>query len=93
MGDRPEVVRIGAPTGPVTYVMSVGGVPAETTVAIYDVLGRRVRTVAAGRFTNPAQRVRWDGRDDGGTVVASGIYFVRVSGSGTKQTQKLVIVR
>lgn len=72
---------------------SVGGATLETEVVIYDVLGRKVKTVAKGRFTNPAHRALWDGRDESGNEVASGIYFIRANTGLSSHVRKLVIVR
>jgi hypothetical protein len=73
---------------------SVGGVAQETEVVIYDVAGRRVRTVAQiSRPNGQIVKVAWDGRDGHGQLVPSGIYFVRVASGQIHQTRKLVIVR
>ena len=72
---------------------SVNGEVLETRVAVYDVLGRRVRALAAGRFTPPSHRVTWDGKDDAGNAVASGIYFVTTRTDIGSRTRKLVVVR
>jgi hypothetical protein len=59
----------------------------ETTIRLYDVLGRQVRTVFSeqkeGRHTQ-----RLDVRD-----LPSGVYFLRLRAGGTVKTQKLTIVR
>jgi hypothetical protein len=71
----------------------VGGEVLQSELAIYDVIGRRVKTVAKGHFAPPSHRARWDGRDERGHRVASGIYFVRSTTSIGSHTQKLVIIR
>ncbi|MBU1676176.1 alpha amylase C-terminal domain-containing protein, partial [bacterium] len=45
-------------------------------VSIHDVSGRRVRTLVAGDFGAGVRRIVWDGADDAGGDVASGVYFV-----------------
>lgn len=72
---------------------SAGNALRNVTVAVYDVHGRRVRTLwraplAPGRHTVP-----WDGRDEAGIEQPSGVYWARlVSGAGTA-SHKLVLVR
>jgi hypothetical protein len=75
-------------------VESVGGVAQPTEVVIYDVAGRRVRTIAD--VASPGGSIfsaSWDGRDDRGRQVASGVYFIRARSGRSQQTRKLVIVR
>ncbi|HXJ62261.1 MAG TPA: FlgD immunoglobulin-like domain containing protein, partial [Actinomycetota bacterium] len=48
-------------------------------ICIYDVAGRRVRTLADRVFPAGEQVLRWDGTDDAGTKVGRGVYFVRSS--------------
>jgi hypothetical protein len=59
---------------------------------ILDVQGRVIRRMEGGnvrgRFT-----ARWDGRDDGGRRVASGIYFCRLCSGGKRSTASLIMVR
>lgn len=74
-------------------VASVGGVSLETTISIYDVLGRSIRTISGPTIPGNIARVTWNGRDNGGQKVASGIYFIRVANGLTQHTRKLVIVR
>lgn len=53
--------------------------PSQVNLAIYDVAGRRVRTLIDGA-QKPAKhfQVRWDGRDSDARPVASGMYFARL---------------
>ena len=71
------------------------GLPAtgDISVEIYDVAGRRVRTLAVKGARAGWQNVSFSGRDDTGQSLASGVYFYRVSANGTTVTNKMVIAR
>jgi hypothetical protein len=65
--------------------------PASARITIYDVRGRRV-----AEFVTPRQSsgfVTWNGQDEAGRKVASGIYLYRVEAGGFSQTRKMVILR
>lgn len=47
-------------------------------LAVYDVLGRRVRSLLSSEVCMGSHVVTWDGRDDGGLDVASGLYLRRI---------------
>jgi len=82
------------PFNPATTIAFDVPVDAGTvTLAIFDVSGRRVRTLeqgslAAGRYTRT-----WEGRDDSGRRVSSGLYFYKLTGNGFTETKKMVIVQ
>lgn len=62
-------------------------------VEIFDVQGRRVR-VLADRFAEAGtMSLRWDGRDDRGVSVPTGIYFSRVTAPGVQEVLKVRVVR
>ena len=60
---------------------------------IYDVAGRRVRALANGNFNAGARSVFWDGVNDSGQKVASGVYLYRLEMGGKVLSKHLVIVR
>jgi hypothetical protein len=60
---------------------------------VFDVTGRLVRTLASGRLDAGRHTVRWDGRDDAGVEVASGVFFYRLSAEGETRTRKVVRLR
>ena len=52
---------------------------APVTLEIYDLLGRRIRTLIRAKQQGPGpHRAVWDGRDDSGTPVSSGAYFYQL---------------
>lgn len=63
------------------------------SVDIYDVRGRRVKTLASGQMDEGRHELAWDGRDSLGRRAAPGIYFIRVAGNGHAQSQKLILLR
>jgi FlgD Ig-like domain len=66
----------------------------EHAVAVYDAAGRHVRSLFRGQRARGEHTLAWDGRDDGGRAVASGVYFVRLEFHGAGAvSRKLVLVR
>jgi hypothetical protein len=66
---------------------------AAGTLAIWDLAGRTVRTLADGRFTSGAQSIRWDGRDESGARVAAGVYLYRLELDNQRAEGKVTLVR
>ena len=57
---------------------------------VYDLLGRPVRTLWDGPLPAGNHRLRWDGRNEAGQAVASGIYFARLEAGGQVHSRKLL---
>ena len=82
------------PFNPTTTIQF--GVPhsADVALVIYNVLGQRVRTLvdheqrSAGRYS-----VVWDGRDDGGNTVGSGMYFYRLETGNVALVKKMLMLK
>ncbi|MFN8176935.1 MAG: FlgD immunoglobulin-like domain containing protein [bacterium] len=72
---------------------ALGGGRARGALALYDVSGRLVRTLASGDFVAGRQLATWDGRDAGGRSVANGIYFLRSISGGQDASLKVVVAR
>ena len=82
------------PFNPATMIRY--GVPEASAVSlvIYNVLGRKVATLEAGREREVGYHaVVWDGRDDAGAQVASGVYFAQMRAGRFVQTQTMVLVK
>ena len=75
----------------ITWGVVREGVAAELDV--HDVTGRRVRRLVRGPHPVGRYETRWDGRDEGGRHVATGIYFVRLRVGDEIWTRKAVILR
>jgi len=70
-------------------------VPRQSTVTvrIFDVLGQCVRTLAHHRHTAGRHTVRWDGSDDFGKQVGSGVYFCRLDVGRRTRTHRILRIR
>ncbi len=62
-------------------------------LTIYDAAGRVVRRLYRGRLDSASFDRFWDGKDDRGIDVASGIYFCRAVAGGAGKSEKIVVVR
>jgi parallel beta-helix repeat protein len=73
----------------------VGYQPAEVEITIYNLLGKVVRALVKTRQYPGEHKVLWEGRDDSGKEVASGIYFYRMKVSGLElvKPKKMVLLR
>jgi hypothetical protein len=65
----------------------------QASVRVYDVSGRLVRTLRRGTLGPGEEVVRWDGADEGGKDVGSGIYFVRVDAPSWGRSAKTFRLR
>lgn len=62
-------------------------------LAVYDVMGREVRTLVNGYRDAGPVSVDWDGRDHAGRPVASGIYLYRLQGGGIVEVRKMYLLK
>ncbi len=75
------------------YLPADGVVAADASLEIFDVTGRRIRNVPPPDVRGVPTFVDWDGRDDGGAIVASGVYIVRLQAGGSFKAQKALVLR
>lgn len=74
----------------IPYTLETGG-PME--LSIYDVRGRRVLTLVNGVQSPGRHEVPWDGTDDRGRAVASGMYFYRLTAGELAVTRPMVLLK
>ncbi len=66
---------------------------APVSLKVYDTSGRLVRTLVDGTRTAGLHTVPWDGRNDAGLAVGSGVYFYRFETAGVSETRKMILSR
>ena len=70
-----------------------GDGPATVSLRIYNVLGQQVRTLVDGPVSPGRHLVLWEGTDEAGAGLASGVFFARMESGGFSQTRKIVLTR
>ncbi len=82
------------PFNPVTTLnFAVPASGGDVEIAVYDVSGRRTALLASGHHDAGRYTVVWDGCDDGGRRVASGIYFARMVAPDYVTTRKMILLK
>jgi hypothetical protein len=81
------------PFNPVTMIKFDVRERARARLAVYNVNGQRVRMLLDGEVQPGSREVIWNGTDDAGRRVASGIYFYRLEVPGYVQSRKMILLR
>jgi len=81
------------PFNPTTEVIFSLPEATDVRLEIYNVMGQRVTTLVVGPMEVGEHRVRWDGRADGGQLVASGVYFYRLQTGNYTETKKMLLLK
>jgi hypothetical protein len=94
-GDRFALhAAVPNPFNPQTKIAFDLPAAAEVRLHVYDVAGRRVRTLLDGEVRGSGRHeVFWNGRDDGGRAAAAGTYFYRLETPGFAQTRSMTLVK
>jgi hypothetical protein len=66
---------------------------AQTSIRVFDVQGRMVRTLVDSYLSAGRRSVTWDGLDDGGSPVASGVYFLRMEAGGDFSSRSVNLLK
>jgi len=74
----------------IRFHLSTGG---SARVQVFDAQGSLVRTLRNQRFSRGEHRIAWDGRDDAGQLVPSGVYWAQLRGEGISRSIRLTLVR
>ena len=67
---------------------------ADVTINIYNVQGRLVKSLLEKQQTIAGYNIiEWDGKNDNGKIVSSGVYFYQIKTADWKKTKKMVLIR
>jgi len=81
------------PFNPATEIVLKIGVESMITLRVHDLRGRLVRTLSRETLSPGTHFVPWNGRDDSGRELPSGIYFARFTVGSDIQTAKMLLLK
>ncbi|MEZ4397372.1 MAG: FlgD immunoglobulin-like domain containing protein [Candidatus Krumholzibacteriia bacterium] len=82
------------PFNPSTTIPFTLAAPGRVTVEIVDVAGRRMRTLLRNvEQPEGPNQIHWNGRDDAGRPLASGVYFARLTLDGDAEQKKMLLIK
>ncbi len=81
------------PFNPATTLAYSVREPAFVNLVIYDVAGRQVRELVNEQRNRGTYRVVWDGKNDHGTAVSSGVYFYKMKAGSFSDTKKMTFLK
>jgi hypothetical protein len=67
--------------------------PCQITLTIYNILGQKVKTLVEGYQEAGTKSINWDGKDEKGKDLASGIYFYQLRAGEVAQTKRMVLLK
>jgi len=65
----------------------------DVTLAVYDVMGRKVNTLYSGTLAAGTHNITWNGTDESGDVGSSGVYFYRLETSNKTTTKQMLLLK
>jgi len=81
------------PFNPQTTIRFAVTSAQNVVLVVYNILGRRIRALHDGHVSAGVHSVVWDGTDDSGRGVASGVYFYRLITSSETRARKMVFLK
>jgi hypothetical protein len=81
------------PFNPKTTIRFTLSSPAQTRLEIYDAAGRMIRVLLDETRAAGVQQVVWNGLDDAGRSVGSGVYFYRLKAGAFEQARRMTILK
>jgi hypothetical protein len=81
------------PFNPVTTIEYAVPSRCEVSIEIFNVLGQKVRTLVNETKTAGSCRIEWNGNDDAGKAVSTGVYLYRFQAGDVVQTKKMLLIK
>ncbi|MBV6444484.1 MAG: T9SS type A sorting domain-containing protein [Ignavibacteriales bacterium] len=81
------------PFNPETKIEFSLGRKAAVNLEIYDVSGKKVRSLVNGEVSAGAQSVVWDGKNDAGLRVPTGVYFYTLKTGEFTESKKMILLK
>ncbi len=81
------------PFNPSTTIRFSVPTTSQVNLAIFDVLGKKVRTLVDRVMDQGTHPVTWDGKDDNGESLSSGVYMYRMRSANFVETRKMILTK
>jgi len=81
------------PFHPTTSISFALPEASHASLSVFDVKGKHIRTLTNGRLPAGITQVQWDGRDENGARVSSGIYLYRLESGKRLLTKKMILLK
>lgn len=81
------------PFNPVTTISFQTAKTQEVSVTLYNLKGQKIRTLHKGILSTGEHKLIWDGKDNSGRTVSSGVYFARIETGKQCLTRKLLLLK
>ena len=81
------------PFNPITQIRYDLPKEGMVSIIIYDVLGRKIRSLLNERLQAGSKSVHWDATNSSGETVSSGVYYCRIVSSKFSQTKKMIFLK
>ena len=93
--DVPHDYRLGQnypnPFNPSTTVDFDMAGNSLVSIVIYDLLGKKVKTLVSAQYEPGSYHATWDGTSDSGFAVAAGVYIYRMKSEGFQYVRKMIL--
>ena len=66
---------------------------SDVKIEIYNILGQKVKDLVEEKVSAGYKKVVWDGKDNGGNSVASGVYFYRIKAGDFNEVKKMTLLK
>lgn len=80
-------------SGATTISYSLNQYADDLNVSVYNILGQEVATIFSGAQVAGTHNISWDGTNNAGEVLESGVYFFTVNNGALRLTEKLMLTR
>jgi len=81
------------PFNPMTEIRFALAETGDVKLMVYTIAGQEIRTLSAGELPAGEYAVTWDGKDNLGNPVSSGVYFYQLRAGAFTETKKMTILR
>ena len=76
-----------------SHIKVISKLYSKIKIVVYNILGKEVRTLLDKELPAGEYTIEWDGRDSNGSILNSGVYFVRMEANGFHKTIKSILLK